>query len=169
MPVPELEAMLPALGIVLPSGSSLQGGTAHINMTTEGPTDRLVTTGSLGFDDTRLAGFDLGSKMRTVAAIAGITAKPDTDFQTFNANVQVALEGTRADNLTLIAPAIGELTGSGTVSPSHALDFKMLAKLHTSGGLIGALGQKGDTTVPFFIRGTSSAPSFVPDVKGIVS
>ena len=49
------------------------------------------------------------------------------------------------------------------------LDFNMRVKLHTSGNLMVALGQKGDTTIPFFIRGTGSSPSFVPDVKGIAS
>src|SRR5262249_440851 len=42
MPVPELAAMLPALGVVLPAGSSLQGGTASLLLTMEGPADRLI-------------------------------------------------------------------------------------------------------------------------------
>ena len=66
-------------------------------------------------------------------------------------------------------PTIGELIGAGTISPNHALDFKMIAKLHTSGGVMEVLGQKGDTTIPFFIRGTGSEPSFVPDVRGIAT
>jgi AsmA protein len=140
-----------------------------VNVTAEGPADRLITSGSLGLDRTRLAGFDLGSKIKTVATVAGIKAGPDTDIQTFSANVRAAPEGTSVQNLVLVAPAIGELSGAGTVSPSHALDFKMLVKLHTSGVMMTALGSKGDTSVPFFVRGTSSAPSFAPDVKGMAS
>lgn len=169
MPVPELAAMLPALGIVLPAGASLQGGTAGAQLTLEGPADRMVTVGSVSLNQTRLAGFDLGSKLKTIAAITGIKVGPDTEIQAFSADVRRAPEGTRADAISLIAPAIGELTGAGTISPVHDLDFKMRVKLHTSGDVMAALGQKGDTTVPFFIRGTGSAPNFVPDVKGIAS
>ena len=45
MPVPELAAMLPALGVVLPNGSSLEGGTASIKLALQGPLERLVTMG----------------------------------------------------------------------------------------------------------------------------
>ena len=169
MPVPELAAMLPALGIVLPAGASLQGGTANARLTLEGPADRMVTAGTVSLNQTRLAGFDLGSKIKTVAAITGINVGPDTEIQTVSADVRRAPEGTRADAINLIVPAIGELTGAGNISPAHDLDFKMRVKLHTSGNVMAALGQKGDTTVPFFIRGTGTSPVFVPDVKGIAS
>src|SRR5579872_5780431 len=43
MEVQELAAMLPALDIVLPRGSSLQGGTASANITVNGATDKLVS------------------------------------------------------------------------------------------------------------------------------
>jgi AsmA protein len=169
MPVPELAAMLPALGVVLPSGSSLEGGTAGAKLTLEGPVGQLVTSGSLGLSNTRLTGFDLGSKMAAIVQLAGIRAGRDTDIQTLSANVRVTPEGTHAEDIKLIAPAIGELGGAGTVSADHALDFKMRATLHTSGGVMEAIGQKGDTSVPFFIAGTSSNPVFRPDVRGMTS
>ncbi|MGD0497104.1 MAG: hypothetical protein ABSC23_01575 [Bryobacteraceae bacterium] len=37
MPVPELAELLPPMGIALPNGSSLQGGTATVSFTAEGP------------------------------------------------------------------------------------------------------------------------------------
>ncbi|MEO8130276.1 MAG: hypothetical protein ABI822_24455, partial [Bryobacteraceae bacterium] len=169
MPVSEIEAMLPALGIVLPSGASLQGGTANAHLTLEGPADQMVTAGTLSLSQTRLAGFDLGSKLKTVAALAGIKVNPNTDIQTFSADVRRAPEGTRAEAINLVVPEVGDLTGAGFISPTHDLDFKMKVKLHTSGGLMAAMGQKGDTTIPFFIRGTGSAPTFIPDARGIVS
>src|SRR5581483_5916772 len=58
MPVPELEALLPALGIVLPAGSRLEGGTASVMLAMEGPAADLVTTGSLAMNNTTLTGFD---------------------------------------------------------------------------------------------------------------
>jgi hypothetical protein len=66
MPVPELETLLPALGVVLPSGSRLEGGTASAMLRMEGPADKLVTSGSLALNETRLMGFDLPKKMATL-------------------------------------------------------------------------------------------------------
>ena len=37
MPVPELAAMLPSLGVALPAGASLQGGTATVKLAMDGP------------------------------------------------------------------------------------------------------------------------------------
>jgi AsmA protein len=167
MPVPELAAILPALGVVLPSGSSLQGGTATANLTLQGPADQIVSAGSVSLNQTRLTGFDLGSKLNAIAAITGIQAANDTTIETFSADVRRSPEGTSAEAITLIVPSIGDLSGAGTISPAHALDFKMRAKLHTSGNVMAALGQKGDTTIPFFIRGTESEPAFIPDLRGI--
>jgi AsmA protein len=169
MAVPELAALLPAMDIVLPAGSSLQGGTASARLTMEGPTEGLVTSGSVGLRDTRLAGFNMGAKMATVEKLAGIPGGPNTDIQTFTANLRVASDGTSVDGLQLIVPSIGNLNGSGTVSPAHALDFKMRATLHTSGSIMAALGQRGDTGVPFLITGTSSDPLFRPDVRSIAT
>lgn len=45
MPVEELEAMLPALGVVLPSGSQLKGGTVSANLGISGPFNNLVYYG----------------------------------------------------------------------------------------------------------------------------
>jgi AsmA protein len=168
MEVQELDAMLPALDIVLPQGSSLQGGTASANVTVDGPSDKLVADGTLGLQKTRLAGFDLGSHMNTVAKLTGIKISPDTDFDNISAVVHSGADGSRKiENISVIAPVIGELTGAGTVSPAHALDFKMRAQLHT-GAILDIVNPSGNTSVPFFIQGTSSQPKFVPDVKGLV-
>jgi len=164
MAIPELEVMLPALDIVLPAGSSLQGGTVAANFTVVGPTDRLVTDGSIGVKDTRITGFDLGKNMALVSKLAGIKNGPNTEIQTFGANVHIDPTGIRSENIQLIAPEIGELNGVGTVSATHALDFKMTAKVHT-GGVLAVMGT--NTTVPFKIEGTSSDPKFEPDIKGI--
>src|SRR5579871_5204439 len=72
MPIPELAAMLPAMGVVLPAGSSLEGGTASARFDLVGPANLLVTSGSLSFDHTVLKGFDLGKKMATVEKLAGL-------------------------------------------------------------------------------------------------
>jgi AsmA protein len=173
MSVDELEAMLPALGIVLPSGSQLKGGTLSVSDSIVGPADKLVITGPVRLSNTRLAGFNLGSKLAAVSALSGKqTGGADTSIQNLNANVRVAPEGTRADGINLTIPAMGVVTGAGTVSPSGALDFKMIANL--SGGAItsvtqvaGLGGNGGGSRVPFAITGTTSDPKFVPDIKGV--
>ena len=167
MPVQELEGMLPALDIVLPQGSSLQGGTASVNVTVDGPSDKLVADGTVALQKTRLAGFDLGSRINTVAKLTGIKISPDTDFDNISASVHSDASGVKVQNISIVAPAIGQLTGAGTISPANALDFKMRAQLHT-GALLDIVNPSGNTSVPFSVQGTASEPKFVPDVKGLV-
>jgi AsmA protein len=164
MPVQELEAMLPPLGVVLPAGTSLQGGMASAMLTMDGPANRLVTSGTLSLNDTRLTGFDLPKKMASIEKLAGIKGAPDTEIQELSANVRVAPDGTDAQDIKLVVPAIGDLNGGGTVSPDYALDFKMTAAVHTSG----LLGGMRDKPIPFTVAGTCSDPVFRPDVKAIV-
>lgn len=165
MPVQELAELLPPMGMELPSGSSLQGGTATANFTVNGPADKLVTAGSVGLNKTRLAGFDLGSKLSTIEAMVGMKGGPNTDIDTLAADLRMAPEGITVSNLHFLAPAIGELSGAGAISPAQALDFKMSATLHTSG--TAAILSKA--AVPFLIGGTEQNPIFKPDVKGLVA
>ena len=60
MPVDDLQAMLPALGIILPSGSKLQGGTLSVNVGIAGPVDKLVIAGPIRLAQTKLAGLQSG-------------------------------------------------------------------------------------------------------------
>ncbi len=69
---------------------------------------------------------------------------------------RVAPEGTQANNINLTVPAIGVLTGGGTVSPANELAFKMNAAMS---GL----------QLPFSVAGTTTDPKFVPDVQGIAT
>jgi AsmA protein len=171
MPVDELVAMLPSMGIVLPSRSQLKGGTLSAELGIMGPVDKLVITGPVRLADTKLAGFDLGSKLGALSAFAGKSiSNPDTSVQNASLNARVAPEGTKADAINLNVPAIGVITGAGTVSPAGELSFKMLADLH--GGIAGgvtkmaALGS-GKGGVPFAVEGTTANPKFIPDVKGM--
>jgi len=161
--VQELEGLLPALGVVLPAGTSLQGGSASANLSMEGPADRLIATGTLALNNTRLVGFDMPKKMASIEKFAGIKASPDTDIQTLSANLRSAPEGVSAHDMQLVVPAIGELSGAGTVSPAHELDFKMSAIVHTS-GIMAVVGNK---PIPFTVGGTASEPVFKPDFGAV--
>ena len=172
MSVDELEAMLPAFGVILPSGSKLSGGTLSTELSIVGPTDKLVVAGPVKLANTKLANFDLGSKLGALSAFAGkAVSSPDTAIQTFSLDARQSPAGTQASNINLTVPALGVITGAGTVSPAGALAFKMLANLHggMAGGLteVAALGS-GKNGIPFAIEGTTANPKFIPDITGIV-
>ena len=171
MPVDDLETMLPALGVQLPSGSSLQGGTLSSDLTIVGPVSKLVINGPVKLVDTKLHGFDMGSKMSTISALAGIKTGQDTAIQNLSSDVHVAPSGIQTQNVNLVVPSIGTLTGAGTVSPDNALDYKMTAALNgtavSSLSQLAGVGGKG-SSIPFFIQGTASNPKFLPDVKGML-
>jgi AsmA protein len=172
MPVDELESMLPSFGVILPSGSQLKGGTLSTDLAITGPVNALVITGPVKLANTKLANFDLGSKLGSLSAFAGkAVSNPDTSIQNFSLDVRQSNAGTQANNINLAVPAIGVITGAGTVSPAGALAFKMLANLH--GGMAGGLTEvaslgSGKNGIPFAIEGTTSNPKFIPDMKGIV-
>ncbi len=69
MPVDDLEAMLPALGVVLPPKATLKGGTLNTNLDIVGPVDKLVTAGTIKLENSSLANFDLGSKLSAISAL----------------------------------------------------------------------------------------------------
>jgi AsmA protein len=176
LPVKDMEGLLPAVGVVLPAGASLQSGTLNTNMALDGPVDRLVTNGTVQLTNARLAGYDLASKMKSLSALSALqSSSSDTVIQNLSSNVRIAPEGIRADNLNLLIPALGSLTGNGTIGNNNALDFHMLAQLAQSSGMLGQmtknlpmLGGRGGS-IPFMIQGTTSQPVFVPDVAGAVS
>jgi AsmA protein len=171
LPVDDLQAALPAVGVILPSGSRLKDGTLSLDLQSVGPLDRLVTTGPVKLNNAQLAGFNLGSKLSAISALSGKQTGNDTSIQSLSSDVRVAPEGTRLDKINLVIPAIGSLAGTGTISPAGALDFKMAASL--SGGAVtgltqmAGLGGQGTGAIPFTIQGTTSNPSFVPDIKGM--
>lgn len=172
MPVDELESMLPSFGVILPQGSQLKGGTLSTDLAIQGPVDKLVIVGPVKLANTKLVGFDLGSKLGALSTFAGkAVSNPDTSIQNFSLDARQSPAGTQANNINLTVPAIGVITGAGTVSPAGALAFKMLANLH--GGVAGGLTEvaglgSGKGGIPFAIEGTTASPKFVPDVKGIV-
>ena len=74
----------------------------------------------------------------------------------------IAPDGANMQNLKLVATGIGEISGSGTISPQDALDFKMTAVVHAA-GLAAVMGN-----TPFLLRhGTTSDPQFHPNTAGI--
>jgi AsmA protein len=171
MPVDELEAMLPALGVILPSGSSLKGGTLTTDLAIAGSVAKPVITGPIKLAQTKLAGFNLGSKLSAISALSGAQTGQDTSIQNLSTDAHVAPDGISTQNVNLVIPALGTLVGSGNIAPSGALNYHMTANL--AGTAVSGLSQLAglggkSASIPFFIQGTTSDPKFVPDVQGIV-
>ncbi len=168
----DLQELLPALAVAMPGGVSLQGGTTALALNMEGPTDRLVTSGTVHMSDITLTGFNLGAKIKTVATLAGIETGSNTTVQSLDARLQVAPGGVRIDDLKTNVAGLGLITGAGTLSANKALNFNMVAHLSGKGGLLGGLVQAAGvgqlSTLPFRIAGTTANPQFVPDVGAII-
>jgi len=183
MPAKDLQAFLPALGIHLPQGASLEAGTLSTNLNVAGPTNKMVTDGNVGLSSAKLAGFDLGSKMSGIAGLAGVKSGKDLDIEKLTTNLKIAPTGLEADNFLAVVPTVGNLMGAGTIDSNNNLDFKMAVALATSSVAgaaaspvtagAGLLGKHGggckSTGIPFLIKGTTSDPKFAPDVGGLAS
>jgi AsmA protein len=185
LPATDLETFLPALAINLPEGSRLTAGTLSTNLHLTGPTNKLVTDGSIGLFNGKLSGFDLGQKMSSIASLAGIKTGKDLDIEKLTTNVNMAPNGLRAENMNLVVPALGTVVGGGTLDSKNNMDFKLVATVSSNlvnaaatselGALGGAAGKflggganckNGGIKVPLQIHGTTANPQFVPDVGG---
>ena len=193
MPVSDLEGFLPAVGVVVPPGSKLQGGSLTMNLNVSGPTDKLVISGPVNLSNAKLAGFSVKSKLGPLGSIPGLGGGgsggggSDTDIQTLSANVRNDPSGTKIDNLNLVMPSLGTITGNGTVSSAGQLNFKLVANLAgaagaltsvagaAGGGITGGLtsltggggGKSGGNGIPFTVTGTTSNPQVIPDMSGV--
>jgi AsmA protein len=178
LPINQVEALLPAAGVRLPSGSSLQGGTFTANLEITGPANAPTISGPVQVDNTTLAGFDLSSKIGGLKPVAG--SKGGTQIQTVRANVNSSPQGTRIDNLYASVPVLGTATGAGTVSPQGALNFQVVAKINANSSALSgltsvggaALGQAVSTAaangIPVHITGTTSSPVIQADLNQLL-
>ena len=175
MPVADLEGILPAVGVALPSGAKLESGSLDLALAISGPVDKLVITGPVNLSNGKIAGFSLSSKLGALGSFTGLGGKggSDTEIQKLSADLRQDPSGTQANNLIVVVPSIGTVTGTANVSASGQLDCKMNAKL--AGGIgtvtsaMTSFGGKGAQSngIPFKITGTTSNPIFMPDVTGM--
>lgn len=181
LPIDQLEDMLPAVGITLPSGSRLQGGTLTANLAISGPATATTIMGPVEIDNTELAGFDLASKIQGMSGLSG--TQGGTKIEKLSTDLESSPQMTNLSNIFGSIPAIGTATGNGSVSPAGALNFQLVAKfsnastvgslantgLNALGGLLGNKSNNAaDKGIPLIISGTTTNPSFRADVKAIV-
>ena len=184
LPVDQLEQLLPAAGVTLPSGSKLVGGTLTANLAITGPVNALTIAGPVEIDNTQLTGFDLGSKIQGMNPIGGTSN--GTEIQKLSADVNNSPQGTSFTNIDAEVPKIGTATGQGTVSPSNELNFQLNAKITALSAVGGMMGNSMSTVsglfgmnsksssgsnsggIPLTVTGTASNPSIHVQVGQIL-
>ena len=206
-----LEAFLPALGIHLPQGSRLQGGTLTTAMLVSGSTASPVVSGPVKVVNTQLAGFNLGSKLQELSKFTGgrITSATGsgTSIRSLTMNVREQGGAIQTSNIALDVAGVGTATGGGTVSAAGALAYNVILKLTglslsgsnttasqaapaaagvggiagalsgfipggaaaTGGAVGGAMGSILKSGIPVAIGGTTSNPTFSPNVASLAT
>ena len=173
LPIDQVEAVLPAFGVQLPSGSQLQGGTLGFNFNITGPTSATVVSGPVAIDNTRINGFNLGAKMQ---GLSGANTGNSTLIRSLHTNLTSAPSGIRTDNLAVVVPGLGNATGAGTISPGKVLNYALLLKLDSGVGVLGMVdslaGQRISTAtangIPVTVTGPASNPSFHADLSNLM-
>ncbi len=180
LPVDQLEQLLPAVGITLPSGSSLKGGTLTANLAITGAATEADIAGPVEIDNTKLAGFDIGSKIGGINPFGG--SGGGTEIQTLRTDLHSSTKSTEFSNIYGNLPQVGTASGGGSVSSAGALDFKLTAKFSPATGVgavagkavnaAGNLLSQGLNTsaskgIPLTITGTTKDPSIHADYGAI--
>jgi AsmA protein len=181
LPIDDLQPLITAAAVRFPNGSVLKGGTLSMNLAITGHAKSLVITGPVALDNVRLVGFDVGSKIHGIAALGGVKTGDTSNFQKLRVTVHITDAGVVADNVEATIEGMGELTGSGTVSPANQLDFNLTVKNAPSKGIAakvgvgfltklnGSGGNSGNGSgVPIHIGGTSEEPYITASLGGVV-
>jgi len=173
LPIDQLEQLLPVVGIHLPRGSSLQGGTLTANINVTGPATAATLAGPVEIDSNKLIGFDLGSKIEGINPLGGTST--GTAIKVLKANVSSTPQSTQIKDIFADLPQVGSATGAGTVAQTGAIDFKLTAKLNSSGGIVGSIlhpaakpSPTGQRSVPITITGTATDPSIRANIGAML-
>jgi AsmA protein len=168
LPVDEIESILPAIGVALPAGSGLKGGTLSTSLSISGPLDKLVIAGPVRLVNSSLTGFDLGGKLGALSALSGKTvSSKNTTINMGSLDAHVTPKGSNLNSINVNVTGIGTISGSGAISEEGALNFHMVAHLGGAVGEVTKVAGLGSHGIPFMIEGTTSDPKFVADVAGM--
>ncbi len=182
IPIDDLQALFPAIGVKLPNNAVLKGGTLSANFAIKGSPNDNVITGSYEIKNTELEGYNLGSKIVGIAALGGIKTGDITAITISRADVRITKSGSESTNIYSVLPALGESTGSGTVSPSGELNFHLISKVTSAKGLnklgVNILTRLNHSSaaakpskaegIPINITGTAQNPVITADVHGLM-
>jgi AsmA protein len=181
LPIDQLQAVMTTAGIKLPNGAILKGGTLDFALNLTGLTNALIITGPMELNNTQEIGFDLGSRIRGIAALSRIKTGDTMSIEDLQANLRITNEGTEVVQIYARIPVVGVVTGSGKVSPTSDLDFALTVRVTAAQGVakIGAdlltkldnsagSGESGVRVkgVSMLVTGTASEPIIKADVHG---
>ena len=181
VPIDGLQALFPAVGVRLPNDAVLKGGTLSANFDIKGSAKDNVIVGSYEIENTQLVGFNLGSKIHGIAALGGIKTGNTTAIDISRADMRITKSGSESTNIYSVLPALGESTGSGTVSPSGELNYHLISKPPSAKGLnkvgVNLLTKLNSTSasakpstatgIPINITGTAENPVITANVSGL--
>jgi AsmA protein len=156
LPIDQLVQLLPAVGVKMPTGSTLKGGTLTTSLAITGPATAVTLTGPVSIDNTQLAGFDLGSRIEGMNPFGGKGG--GTNIHTLRADVVSSPTSTQLSNILADLPQIGTAKGDGTVSASGTLNFNLAAKFTATTGVAG-LATQAQTALGNFLGGFSPLKS----------
>jgi AsmA protein len=159
LPVDQLQQLLPVVGVKVPSGSSLRGGTLTANLAITGPATAVTLTGPVEIDNTQLAGFDLGSKIEGLNPFGG--SGGGTNIQLLRSDVTSSPQSTQLAKISANLPQVGTATGNGTVASSGALNFNLAAKFNPNTG-VGMIANQAKTAVSTLMGSFGSFASKIP-------
>lgn len=171
LPLDSVEGILPALGIVLPGGSKIHGGTVNADLAIDGPVDRVVTSGSAQISNAHLAGFDFGSNLSSLPGMSAAKGATDLSISTLGTHLRISADGAHLSSFNGVFAGIGGITGDGDVTSDGHLQFKMVAHVAGDGAVRFGLNHVGlknvPNNVPFQVVGTTSMPVIIPDLSGM--
>jgi len=182
VPIDGLQELMPAAGVKLPNDATLKGGTLTANFAIKGSAKDNVIVGSYEMKNAELVGYDLGSKIVGIAALGGIKTGDTLDIDDSRADIRITKAGSESTNIYSMLPALGESTGSGTVTPAGELNFHMISKVTSAKGLnklgVSILTKLNGTSaadkpstaagIPINITGTAENPVITADVSGLL-
>lgn len=171
IPLESVQAVLAALGVQFPAGSTFRGGTLTASLSVEGRADRPLTSGNAEVDNARLEGFDLGSKLASIPGLSRLQAGAGLGIVTLSSQFRISPQVIHLSNLKGELSGIGSVTGGGDIDAANRLQFEMVAHLSSLSRVVATVCKfcrMMPMDVPFKVEGTTSLPIFLPDLSGML-
>lgn len=154
-------------------------GTANVeaNITALGDTSERIKRSLNGkgqaiFSNGAIKGIDLAGMVRNVTSAFGLSpqggAKQRTDFSELNAPFTITDGVVTTPGTSLVSPLLRVLATGKANLVDESLDLRVEPKVVGTLKGQGDVKERGGVTVPVLVKGTFSAPSFQPDLKGML-
>jgi AsmA protein len=156
VPVTYLGSLLPAAGLPLPPGVSLQSGVTFVELAVKGNLEGPAATGSVTMNNVKLMKFNLEQRLSSIPGLDLLHISPDLRISEMRAKVEMTPDRARLSEIEANVPEIGIFAGAGSIDKNQTLDFQMTA-------IRAGLAEK--RPIPFVVRGACVAPVFQPAGK----